>query len=98
MAHFPVRAFFQVRRVSLIVPRHGMCVLVSKVDPLREEEVREGVIIAHSATELHVKFEKRWNIDNEKWRYGKNPILFETKLMPPIIDLILVHLIARTLA
>ena len=71
MAHFPVRTSLQVLRVLLIVPRHGMCVLVSKVDPLMEKETREGVVIGHSATELHVSFEKRWNIDNDKWRCGK---------------------------
>lgn len=73
MAHFPVGASLQDLRVILIVRRPGMCVLVSKVDPLMEKETREGVIVGHSATELHVTFEKRWNIDNEKWRYGKKP-------------------------
>lgn len=48
-----------------------MCVLVSRVDPLMEKERCEGVVIGHSATELEVMFERRWNIGNEKWRYGK---------------------------
>jgi hypothetical protein len=77
MAHFPVRAPLQVLRVLLIVPRPGMCVLVSKVDPLKEKETCEGFLIGHSATELHVRFEKRWYIDNEKWRYGKKPSFIE---------------------
>lgn len=76
MARFPVRAFLQVRRTLLIIPRHGMCVLVSKVDPLMEERC-EGVLIGHSATELHVMFDKRWHIDNQKWRYGKEPSLLK---------------------
>ena len=71
MARFPVCASFQVRPVLLIVPRLGMCVLVSKLDPLVEKESCEGVLIGHSATELHVLFDRRWHIDNEKWRYGE---------------------------
>ena len=71
MAHFPVRTSLQVLRVLFMVPRHGMCVLVSKVNPLMEKETREGFVIGHSASELHVMFERRWKIDNEKWRYGK---------------------------
>jgi len=53
-----------------------MCVLVSKVDPLMEERC-EGVLIGHSATELHVMFDKRWHIDNQKWRYAKEPSLLK---------------------
>ena len=71
MARFPVRASLPIRHILLIVPRPGMCVLVSRVDPLMEKETCEGVLIGHSATELHVMFEKRWYIDNKKWRYGK---------------------------
>jgi len=48
-----------------------MRVLVSKADPLIEKVKQEGVLIGHSATELHVMFEKRWYIENEKWRHGK---------------------------
>jgi hypothetical protein len=56
-----------------------MCVLVSKVDPLMEKKRHEGVLIGHSATELRVMFEKRWNIDNEKWRYGKELLLLRER-------------------
>jgi hypothetical protein len=91
------RPFGLVLRLLLIVPRPGMCVLVSKIDPLMEEGVREGVVIGHSATELHLAFERRWNVDNEKWRYG-NELSFLTELTLLMIDLILVHPIARTLA
>jgi len=77
MAYFPVCASLHIIHALLIVPRHGMCVLVSKVDPLMEKETCEGVVIGHSATELRVMFEKRWNIDNEKWRYGKKLSFWE---------------------
>jgi len=86
MACFPVRAPFQVRHVLLIVPRLGMCVLVSKVDPLMEKGTCEGVLIGHSATELHVMFDRRCFIDNEKWRYGKKLTFFERELTLLLID------------
>ena len=71
MARFPVRASFPVCPVLLIMPRLGMCVLVSKADPLTEKDSCEGVLIGHSATELHVMFDGRWHLDNKKWRYDK---------------------------
>jgi hypothetical protein len=78
MAHLPVRTSLQDFCVLLMVPRHGMCVLVSKVDPLMEKATAcEGIVIGHSATELHVMFDKQWGIANEKWRYGNKLATWE---------------------